>query len=316
MSTITPSQADPFDDFRALIASMPAPDQAAREAVRARRARLAVPPGGLGQLGELVDWLAAVTGRNPPTFRAPRLALYAGRHGAAHRDPLSPDAAHVRAHLELLAAGGGAANALCAAGDVGLQVFDLAPETPPGDPADGPAMSARDCAATLAFGMEALAGEVDLLCLGDIASGAGFGAGAILDPVAIPAAWAARHGAHREDPLDWMARVGGREIAALAGAILAAGHQRVPVILDGLAALAAAATLARVNPDAIAHCRLAEARGADHARFAQSLGLRPILDLELSVGEGAAAALAVQVVRTALSVDLAIIERARAAPAH
>jgi nicotinate-nucleotide--dimethylbenzimidazole phosphoribosyltransferase len=306
------SSADPFDDIRALAGAAPGLDGSAMAKARDMRGQMNIRPDGLGRMGAFFDWLAGVSGRNPPTFRNPRLALYAARHGAADHDPLTPDAAHVRRHLELLAAGGGIANAFCASGDIGLQVFDLAPETPPGDPALGPAMTPRECAATIAFGMEALAGEVDLLCLSDISAGANFGAAAILEPTAMPLAWNGHRAAALADPLAALACLGGREIAAMVGAILAAAHQRIPVILDGMPAMAAAFVVYRLRPEAISHCLLAEARGADQVRFAKALGLEPVLNLDLKAGEGTAAALVVGLLRTALSVQLALPTRQRA----
>ncbi len=302
-------RSDPFDDIRALVNAAPGPDATAIAAARKLRGSLQMMPDGLGRLGQLFDWLAGVTGRCPPTFRSPRLALYAARHGAADYDPMTPDATHVRQHLELLAAGGGVANALCATADIGLQVFDLAPENPSGDPANGPAMTEREAAATIAFGMEALAGDVDLLCLSDISAGADFGAAAILDPAGMPMAWNAHRAAAMANPLVAMAGLGGREIAAMVGAILAAAHQKVPVILDGLPAIAAASVLYRLAPDAMAHCLLSEARGPDQYRFAMAIGMEPLFNLDLKSGEGAATTLAVQTLRTALSVHLAMPAR-------
>ncbi len=304
-----PSAAAPFDDMRNLISALRGLDTEAKAAAWDLRAKLALPAGGTGRLGMLFDWLAGVTGRCPPAFRFPRLALYAARHGAADHDPLTPDAAHVRRHLELLAAGGGLANAVCAAGDVGLQVFDLSPETPPQDPALGASMSERDCAAAIAFGMEALAGEVDLLCLGDISAGAEFGAAAILEPTIVPVQWSSHIAPSSNDPLEALRRFGGRETAALVGAILAAGHQKVPVVLDGAPALAAACVLWRLNTHALDHCVLAEARGGLMERAAAEMGFTPLFSFGLSAGEGAAAALAVQTVRTAVSLHIGLPPR-------
>jgi nicotinate-nucleotide--dimethylbenzimidazole phosphoribosyltransferase len=300
------NQSAPFDDIRQLIQALPGLDRDAAATASQLRQNLSGPPGGLGRLGSLFDWLAGASGRCPPTFRSPRLALYAARHGAADEDPMSISAEHVRRHLELLAAGGGIANALCSNGDVGLQVFDLAPEVASGDPAQGPSLSPRDCAATIAFGMEALAGDVDLLCLGDISAGAEFGAVAILDPMGMPLRWNAHRQAAIDDPLEALSRLGGRETAALVGAICAAGHQRIPVLLDGWAALAAASVMWRLNPQAIAHCQLAQARGPAQQKFAEALGFVPLMDFDLRAGEGAAAALCVPLLRTAVSVHLAL----------
>ncbi|HRE22261.1 MAG TPA: nicotinate-nucleotide--dimethylbenzimidazole phosphoribosyltransferase, partial [Rhabdaerophilum sp.] len=112
----------------------------------------------------------------------------------------------------------------------------------------------------------------------------------------------ALHAHHLKDPLEVLRRLGGREIAAMAGAILAARMERVPVILDGYVATASAAVLHAIDPSSIAHC-LAGHRSAEgaHARVLEKLGLEPILDLGMRLGEGSGAALAAGVVKAALA---------------
>jgi nicotinate-nucleotide--dimethylbenzimidazole phosphoribosyltransferase len=176
----------------------------------------------------------------------------------------------------------------------------------------------------MAFGMEAVAGGADLLCLGDLGvanstvaaaifcmlyggSGAewvGPGSGAddamMRRKVEAVDAAVAVHDAHRGDPFEVLRRVGGREFAAIVGAIIAARAGKVPVILDGHGAIAAAAVLHAANPTISGHCLLAS-RPADPglARAVDRLGLKPLLDLNLAHGEGVGAALAAGVVKAA-----------------
>ena len=82
--------------------------------------------------------------------------------------------------VELCAAGGAAINQICLANDLGLKVFDLALHLPTGDITREAALDEHGCAATMAFGMEAIAGGADLLCLGDIGVGNSTVAAAIL----------------------------------------------------------------------------------------------------------------------------------------
>ena len=112
----------------------------------------------------------------------------------------------------------------------------------------------------------------------------------------------ALHREHLGDPLEVLRRLGGREIAAIAGAILAARIQRVPVLLDGYVVCAAAAILHALDPSALDHCQAAHvsAEGA-HARVLERLGKQPILDLGMRLGEGSGAALAAGVLRAALA---------------
>ena len=71
----------PFDDIRALLANMPGPDDDAVASVRARDRELTKPPGALGRLEEIVEWLAAWQGRSPPRIDRPVVAVFAGNHG-------------------------------------------------------------------------------------------------------------------------------------------------------------------------------------------------------------------------------------------
>lgn len=97
-------------------------------------------------------------------------------------------------------------------------------------------------------------------------------------------------------------RLGGREIAAMAGAILAARLQGVPVVLDGYVATAAAAILHALDPCALDHCLAGHvsAEGA-HQEVLERLGLVPLLALGLHLGEGSGAALALGIVKAAVA---------------
>jgi nicotinate-nucleotide--dimethylbenzimidazole phosphoribosyltransferase len=290
----------PFDDLRALLADLPGPDEAA-----AARTRERTPPG-LGGLGELAVWLSAWSGRSPPRVSRPVFAVYAGANGVASALGAAPDPAATRARLEAMAAGGAAVNALARQLGAGLDAFDLALDRPVGDITRGPAMTEKACAGTVAFGMEALAKTPDLLLVDAIGAGTAIAAGAVAHALhrgeavdwataeaasVVAAAVARASGEGGSDPLDTLRQLGGREIAAAAGAILAARIQRVPVILDGYGAAAAAAVLQALRPDAVAHCLAAQGSPEPgHRRILDALGLAPLLDLHVAAGEGAGAA--------------------------
>jgi nicotinate-nucleotide--dimethylbenzimidazole phosphoribosyltransferase len=313
----------PFDDFRELLRNLPGPDMRAVEAVRARDSQLTKPAGSLGRLEEIAEWLAAWTGR-PPAVTRPLVAVFAGNHGVT-KAGVSPFPADVTAQMVAnFAAGGAAINQICIAHDLGLKVFDLALDLPTGNIAEEAAMDERACAATMAFGMESIAGGTDLLCIGEMGIGnttiaaaifhglyggdardwVGPGTGAtgeVLErKIAAVEKAVALHRAHLGDPLEVLRRLGGREIAAMAGAILAARVERIPVIIDGYVTTAAAAVLHAANPTALDHCLMGHVSAEPgHMRAIEKLGKTPLLALGMRLGEGTGAALAAGIVKAA-----------------
>jgi nicotinate-nucleotide--dimethylbenzimidazole phosphoribosyltransferase len=222
--------------------------------------------------------------------------------------------------------GGAAINQICKTFDISLKVFELALEQPTGDITQEPALDEKACAATMAFGMEALASQPDLLCLGEMGIGNTTIAAAIYHALyggeaedwvgrgtgvddaglkrkanAVRAA-VARHCDSLSDPLEVLRRLGGREIAAMAGAILAARIQRVPVLLDGFVVCSAAAVLHALDPNALDHCLAGHVSAESaHAEVLRRLGKTPLVDLGMRLGEGTGAALAVGIVRCAVA---------------
>jgi nicotinate-nucleotide--dimethylbenzimidazole phosphoribosyltransferase len=313
----------PFDDFRELLNNLPGPDTRALEAARKRDAQLTKPPGALGRLEEIAFWLAAWSGRSPQVTR-PLVAIFAGNHGVA-RKGVSPYPPEVTEQMVAnFTAGGAAINQICVTHDLGLKVFDLALQVPTGDITEEAALSERDCAATMAFGMEAIAGGTDLLCIGEMGIGnttiaaaifyalyggkaedwVGPGTGAqgegLKRKIEAVEKAIALHKDHLNDPLEIMRRVGGREIAAMAGAILAARVQKIPVLIDGYVATAAAALLKAANPAALDHCLIGHVSAEPgHLRAIERLGKTPLLALGMRLGEGTGAALAAGIVKSA-----------------
>jgi nicotinate-nucleotide--dimethylbenzimidazole phosphoribosyltransferase len=229
--------------------------------------------------------------------------------------------------VDNFAAGGAAINQICSAYGLGLKVYDLALDQPTGDITVESAFAERECAATMAFGMEAIAGGVDLLAIGEMGIGNTTIAAAIFHALygGSAADWVGRgtgvddeglarkrdavaaavafHRDALDDPFEVLRRLGGREVAAMAGAILAARMNRVPVIVDGYVATAAAAILHAANPAALGHClfghRSAEAA---HGAVLDRLGKKPLLDLGMRLGEGSGAALAAGIVKAAAEI--------------
>ncbi len=320
------ANARPFDDIRALLLQMHGPDEAAIVAARARDAELTKPAGSLGRLEEIAAFLAGWQGSAKPHVDNPLVAVFAGNHGVVAQGVSPFPQSVTTAMVANFTAGGAAINQICKAFDISLKVYELALEHPTGDITKEPAMDEVNCAGTIAYGMEALASGPDLLVLGEMGIGNTTAAAAIYHALyggeaedwvgrgtgvddaglrrkaAAVRAAVALHKAHLGDPLEVLARLGGREIAAMAGAILAARLQKVPVVLDGFVVCSAAAVLQALDTAALDHC-LAGHVSAEraHAQALERLGKTPILNLGMRLGEGSGAAVAVGVIKAAVA---------------
>ena len=315
--------ASPFDDFRDLVNLLPDPETAAVEAFWARDAQLTKIPGSLGRLEEIGAKLAAATGQIPPKVEKPLVAVFAANHGITAKGVSAFPSDVTKQMVANYAAGGAAINQICMVSDIGLRVFELALDMPTPDISETDAFDARDCAATMAFGMEALATGTDLLCLGEmgigntavasaiylalfggsaeewVGPGTGVQGEALKNKAAVVAKAVARIGGEK-DPFEILRRLGGREIAAMVGAIIAARHQKVPVVVDGFVTSAAAAIVYAMNPRAIEHCLFAHVSAEPaHRRALAEMGATPLLDLGMRLGEGTGAAIAASIVRAA-----------------
>jgi nicotinate-nucleotide--dimethylbenzimidazole phosphoribosyltransferase len=317
--------ANTFAEILDLLLLVPEGNEEAVDAVRMHDAQLTKPPGALGRLEELMVWLARWQGKPRPTLDNPMVAIFAANHGVTDQG-VSAFPREVTAQMVAnFTAGGAAISQICALHELNLRVFELALEVPTGDITLAPAMDDKMCAATIAYGMEAIAGRPDCLAIGEMGIGNTTVAAAIYAALygGSGADWVGRGTGvddaglsrkadavdralafHRDaltDPLAILARLGGREIAAMLGALVAARHQKIPVVVDGFVATAAAAIAHAVNPEAIDHCVFAHVSAESaHAKALEHLGVTPLLDLGMRLGEGSGAALGIVLAKTAL----------------
>ena len=319
-----PEPVTDLNEIRGLMAHLPGPDLEAATAAAVRERQLTKPSGALGRLEELAAWLATWQGRHPPTLDHPRTVVFAGNHGVAARGVSAYPAAVTAQMVQNFIAGGAAVNQLCKTIDADLRVYEMNLDTPTGDIVDGPAMSEEECARAIAYGMMAVEPGIDALavgemgianttiaaalCLalfgGDAAGWTGPGTGivgaALKKKREVVAAAVARHQPEAGDPFDMLRRLGGLEFAAMTGAILAARMGRVPVVLDGFCAGAAAAVLYAADPRALDHCVAGHVSAEPGLRrLLDRLGKPPLLDLGMRLGEASGATLALGILKGA-----------------
>jgi len=290
------------------------------------------PLGSLGRLEALALRLGTILGSEMPVLDAPQMLVCAGDHGLAARGVSAFPSDVTWQMVENFLAGGAAVSVLARQHGLALTVVDcgvrrdfqprpglvqrkIAPGT--ADASAGPAMTAAQCAQAIANGREVVAAlPGNVLLLGEMGIGNSSAASMLLARLAgldidactgsgtgLDAAGLARKRevlrevltlhADAAEPLDALAAFGGFEIATLVGAVLQAAQERRVIVLDGFIASAAVLVAQALEPGVVQRC-VAAHRSAEpgHALLLQKLGLDPLLDLGLRLGEGSGAALA------------------------
>ena len=310
--------------FRETLAAAPGPDAAALQGAVDRNSQLTKPPGALGRLEDLAIWYAGWRGTPQPQITAPQVIVFAGNHGVCAQG-VSAFPPEVTAQMVANFQHGGAAiNQLSKAFGAKMDVHALSLDTPTADFTSAPAMTEDEIVDALQTGWAAVDADADLLVTGEMGIGNTTSAAAVAAAAlgGDAAEWTGRGtgvddaGLARktdvvakglalhatDDPLEALRCLGGRELAAMAGAIAAARHHRIPVILDGFICCAAAAVLAKTSPGALDHTVAGHlsAEGA-HQKLLDGLGKEPLLRLGLRLGEGSGAALAIGVLKGAIA---------------
>ncbi len=310
-------------DVAGLAKTLPQADQAALEAARARQNSLTKPPGSLGRLEDLACFMASWRGVDRPTISRAQAVVFAGNHGICAQG-VNPYPQAVTAQMVLNFQHGGAAiNQLCRANGADLSVIALELDRPTADFTEGPAMTEAETLAAMQEGAAAVDLTADVLILGEmgignstiaaamaaalfggeVAAWVGAGTGSDSDGMKRKIA-AIEKGLARHTDLDAMgvlAALGGREQAAICGAVLAARAARIPVILDGFICTAAASALYSADKALLDHCLVGHCSAEPgHRKLLAALDKRAVLEFDMRLGEGSGAALALGILRAAL----------------
>ncbi len=326
-----------LDDFRTRLALAGGPDQTALADAAARNSQLTKPPGALGRLEELAIWYSGWRGSARPEITSPQVIVFAGNHGVTAQG-VSAFPPEVTAQMvSNFEHGGAAINQLARLAGARMDVHALDLDTPVQDFTQSPAMSEAELLAALQTGWNAVDPDADLLVVGEMGIGnttpaaalafALFGGAAadwtgrgtgvddagLANKTRVVTEGAALHAAAITDGLDALGCLGGREIAAMAGAIAAARILHIPVILDGFICCAAAACLLRTSATALDHA-IAGHQSAEsaHAALLDKLDKEPLLALGLRLGEGSGAALAIQILKGAIACHSGMVTFAEA----
>jgi nicotinate-nucleotide--dimethylbenzimidazole phosphoribosyltransferase len=315
-----------FAALRAACLDLPPGNATAAAMAADRNAVLTKPPGSLGRLEDLAIWLARWQGRHPPRLNRIEVLVFAGNHGVVTRGVSAFPAAVTEQMVANFAAGGAAINQLSRVAGARLQVIPFDLDRATADFAVQPAMDDDAFLQAVATGYDSVPIDADLVCLGEM------GIGNTTAAAAIAAAlfggggkhWAGRgtgvdddglvrkciaidlalecHAGVLGDPLRVAAALGGHELAAILGATLAARHHSIPVLIDGFVCTAAVAPLAKLGTDALAHTVAAHASAeAAHQALLAKLGLKPLVDLRMRLGEASGAAIGALILLAAVA---------------
>ena len=313
-------------EFAAILQQAPEVDRQALDAAHDRNGQLTKPPGALGRLEDLAIWYAGWRGTPKPQIAAPQVVIFAGNHGVTAQG-ISAFPAEVTEQMVLnFQSGGAAINQLSSCFGARLDVHALQLDRPTADFTQGPAMSEDECIAALKTGWAAVDETSDLLVTGEMGIGNTTSAAAIALALygGSGADWAGRGTGVDDAGLSRKAKVieaglaanpqaagnglealrclGGRELAAMVGAIVRARMLRVPVILDGFICSAAAAALAHAVPGILDHTVAGHvsAEGA-HKAILDQIGKKPLLSMDMRLGEGSGGALAISMLQAAVA---------------
>ena len=313
-------------EYRAVLAELPDADDHAIAAATDRNGQLTKPPGALGRLEDLAIWYAGWRGKATPRLETPQVIVFAGNHGVAARGVSAFPAEVTVQMVANFHAGGAAINQLARANGARMDVHALDLDQPTADFTTAPAMSEDEVTTALNTGWAAVDEAADLLVVGEMgianttsaaALGAAFlggeakqwvGRGTGVDDAGLALKEQVvregleRHAAVLSEPLDTLRCLGGREIAAMTGAILRGRTLKIPVILDGFICSAAALVLHKSAPGALDHCVAGHlsAEGA-HAKMLAAMKKEPLLSLGLRLGEGSGGALAIAILKSAVA---------------
>ena len=299
-------------------------DESAAAAARARQSQLTKPPGSLGRLEELAVFMAGWQGRDRPRIERAQALVFAGNHGVTAQG-VNPFPVEVTAQMVAnFEAGGAAINQLCRLAGADLKVVAMDLDRPTADFTRGMALEVPDLVASIQTGKDAVDPEADVIILGEMGIGnstvaaalaaatfggkaadwVGPGTGADEEIMAnklraVEAGLKRHKGAATAASI--LGSYGGREQAAICGAVIRARELGIPVILDGFICTAAAGVLMVNDRNALDHCLIGhESAEPGHRRLLAAMGKEPVVTLDMRLGEGSGAAVALLILRAAL----------------
>ena len=283
------------------------------------------PEGSLGKLEDYAEWMAGWQCKVKPSMDNFHCNVFAANHGVAKLGVSAYPYDVTAQMVKNYESGGAAINQLCKLGNINLSVVPIDLENPTQDFSKYKAMTEDETISAMQVGYNSVPKNCDLLILGEMGIGNTTAATAIscalFNKPAI--SWtgagtgiskkimqkkisiietALNFHKHKFEKVEQiLGTFGGREMAAIAGAVIAARVSGVPVLLDGFTSTASAATLTIFKKDILDHCLVSHlSTEPGHKGIVSYLKKEPILDLNLRLGEGSGGAVAALIIKSAI----------------
>ncbi|MAQ55507.1 MAG: nicotinate-nucleotide--dimethylbenzimidazole phosphoribosyltransferase [Rhodospirillales bacterium] len=326
LSNSTNTSSINFSEILKLLDDLPIVDLESTKTAQKHENKKAVSVGSFGRLDEIISWLSLWQGKYPPRIDHPRICIFAGNHGVTDQGITQYSSNMTAKMVQDCISGGAPVNQLAVLADADLRVYEMALEQPTQDFTQGPAMTEEECARAIAYGMLAVEDNIDLLVLGEMGIGNEISASAmccvllseniedwfgsekqekntnITNTVEVIRAGIEVNKLLIRDPLNVLRCLGGQEIAAEVGAIIAARIAGTPVLLDGFVSTAAALVLHKINPELILHCCISHLSPVPaHSIILNALNKRPILELGISMSGAVGASVAINIIRASIA---------------
>ena len=315
-----------FHQIYEFIRGLPVTNQDFIEKAKIRQSNLTKPRGSLGRLEELAVFVSGWQATDTPLVEKVEAIIFAGNHGICDQG-VNPFPQEVtRQMVENFKNNGAAINQICNSNGINLKVVDLELDRPTQDFSDSPAMTESETLDAFKVGWNAVNKDTQVLILGEMGIGNSTVASAICSAIfgGSVDSWVGpgtgsdsagiqkkiklienslvRHKDELSSPLEILSIFGGREQAAICGAILSARANSNVVILDGFICCASASILHAMGEQALEHCLLGHLSAEPASRsLASLLGKKPILDLDMRLGEGSGAALSFSILKAAIN---------------
>jgi nicotinate-nucleotide--dimethylbenzimidazole phosphoribosyltransferase len=286
--------------------------------------QLTKPLGSLGKLEDIVKWLSVWQKTDTPHLTKPYCIVFAGNHGVTAQNISAYPAFVTEKMVQNFLRGGAAINQICKLNNIEFECIPVFQDRYTNDISQQPAMSEKDFVEAFYIGYNAVP-QCDILILGEMGIGNTTAATAIATAtLGLPAMQLTGKGTgidetillhkaniieqsvhlHKhamQNPLHILSHLGGFELAALAGAIIASRQKSIPLLLDGFIVTAVACVLYSINSNILDHTmagHLSDEKA--HSILLNYIEKQPILHLNMRLGEASGAALCYTIVKNAI----------------